>query len=241
MRIRAVLFAGLAQRLGVREEWLELPGSPTAADVFRHYRAREPQLGELGRSLLLAVNAEFSAPETPLHEGDEVALLPPMSGGAPEAKPGGAPQPGSDSTVIETALVREPLPPPPAPDTHGGHGAVVSFEGVTRNHSRGREVVALEYEAYEPMARARLAAIATEAAARWPLLSIRILHRLGTLRVGESSVQIVVAAAHRGPAFEACRFLIDTLKQSVPIWKKEHFRDGCAWADGEFPQDQPQP
>ena len=231
MRIRAVLFAGLAQRLGVREEWLDLPGSPTAADVFRHYREREPQLGELGRSLLLAVNAEFSAPETPLREGDEVALLPPMSGGSPE--------PGSDSTVIETALVREPLPPPPAPDTHGRHGAVVSFEGVTRNHSQGREVVALEYEAYEPMARARLAAIAADAAARWPLLSVRIVHRLGHLRVGEVSVQIVVAAAHRAPAFEACRFLIDTLKQSVPIWKKEHFPDGSAWADGEFPKTPP--
>lgn len=237
MRVKAVLFAGLAQRLGVREEWIELDGAPTAGDVFQHYCRREPLLGELGKSVMLAVNAEFCPPDTPLRDGDEIALLPPMSGGSPEPPSrmsGGSPEP--PLPFIETGLTRDPIPATPAEIPGlGAHGAVVSFEGVVRNCSQGREVVGLEYEAYEPMARSRLQAIAAEAAARWPLLHLRILHRLGYLRVGEVSVQVVVASAHRADAFEACRFAIDSLKRSAPIWKKEHFTNGSAWADGEFP------
>lgn len=232
MRVKAVLFAGLAQRLGVREEWIELGGAPTASDVFRYYCLREPRLGELGKSVLLAVNAEFCRPEAPLREGDEVALLPPMSGGSP----GGAPETMQPAAMMETGLTRDPLPAAAGVGAAAGaHGAVVVFEGVVRGQSHGREVVGLEYEAYEPMARARLGAIAAEAAARWPLIQVRILHRLGYLHVGEVSVQVAIASAHRAAAFEACRFAIDTLKQSAPIWKKEHFTDGSAWADGEFP------
>jgi molybdopterin synthase catalytic subunit/molybdopterin converting factor small subunit len=221
MRIKAVLFAGLAQRLGVREEWLELGGAPRAADVFEHYRRRAPELGELGKAAVLAVNAEFCAPSAPLRDGDEVAILPPMSGGAP--------------AVIETALIHGPLPPPPA-WAPGAHGAVATFAGVVRGDADGRTVLALEYEAYETMAEARLRAIAEQAAARWPLLGLSIVHRLGRVEVGEASVRVVAAAAHRAAAFEACRFAIDELKRSAPIWKKEIYRDGEAWAKGELPE-----
>ncbi len=220
MRVKAVLFAGLAQRLGVREEWLELEGAPRAADVFEHYRRRAPELGELGKAAILAVNAEFCAPATPLHEGDEVAILPPMSGGA---------------TAIETALVHGPLPAAAAL-APGAHGAVVAFEGIVRGEAEGRAVIALEYEAYETMAEARLRAIAEQAAARWPLLGLSIVHRLGRVEAGEASVRVTAAAAHRAAAFEACRFAIDELKRSAPIWKKEVYRDGEAWAVGELPK-----
>lgn len=233
MTVRVVLFAGLAAALGVREEDLQLPDSATAGDVYRHYLGRLPSLGKLGETVLLAVNADFSGPDTPLQPGDEVALLPPMSGGSGAVDHAALPR-------TETGLRREPLAPAPTEaDWSGGpFGAVVTFEGVVRGHTAsapGRVVIALEYEAYEVMAERRLAAIAREAASKWPLLSITILHRLGRLQVGEVSVRVTVASAHRGDAFAACRFAIDTLKNSVPIWKKEHFTDGTTWADGEFP------
>lgn len=214
MQVKAVLFAVLAERLGVREEWLELPAGATAGDVLAHYRARLSSEG----SILLAVNAEFRPPEAPLNEGDEVALLPPMSGGAPQ------------SVVI--ALVRQPLPPPPA-WAGGTHGAVVTFEGVVRADADSGPVQALFYEAYELMAERRLAALAYSAAEKWPLTHIQILHRLGAVPVGEASVRIIVAAGHRDAAFAACRFLIDTLKASVPIWKREDRADGSRWVEPE--------
>lgn len=236
MRVHVVFFAGLAVKLGRRNEDLDLPGTPTAGDLYAHYAARVPELGAWGQALLVAVNAEFCGPSTPLGEGDEVALLPPMSGGG-----GAGDAPGSAAgPLIEVRLLRCPLPPLEA-WSGGRYGAVVSFDGVVRNHTPAapdRTVVGLEYEAYERMAERQMAALAQQAAARWPLTHIHMAHRLGALTVGEVSVRIAVAAPHRADAFAACRFLIDTLKRSVPIWKKEHFTDGSAWADGEFPEDQ---
>jgi molybdopterin synthase catalytic subunit len=118
----------------------------------------------------------------------------------------------------------------------GPDGAICTFDGIVRNHTRDRQTLYLDYEAYRDMALAQMHTLATEALARFPIRDLAILHRLGRLTVGETSVLIVVASAHRGPAFEACRFLIDTLKKQVPIWKKETFIDGTVWADGEpFP------
>lgn len=225
MRVQVLFFAALAARLGRRQEVLELAGAPTAADVHRHYRERAPEMGAWGESVLVAVNAEFCEPSTPLHDNDEVALLPPMSGGS-----GGGPE-------IEIQLVRGPLPDLTA-WAGGRHGAIVTFEGTVRDHTPAapeRTVVGLEYEAYERMAERQMSTLAQQAAARWPLTHIRMAHRLGYLRVGEVSVRIAVASRHRGDAFAACRFLIDTLKISVPIWKQEHFTDGSVWADGQFP------
>jgi molybdopterin synthase catalytic subunit len=226
MRVQVMFFAALAARLGRRQEELELPGTPTAADVHRYYHTRTPEIGNWGESVLVAVNAEFCDPATPLHDNDEVALLPPMSGGS-----------GEPAVEIVTLLARAPLPPPP--DLSGGrYGAIVTFEGTVRNHTPaapGREVVGLDYECYERMAERQMRSIAQQAAGRWPLTHIHMAHRLGHLSVGEVSVRIVVASPHRADAFAACRFLIDTLKNSVPIWKREHFTDGTQWAEGEFP------
>lgn len=118
----------------------------------------------------------------------------------------------------------------------GADGAVCCFDGIVRNNTRGRQTLYLDYEAYREMALAQMEGLAAEAVARFGVRDVALLHRLGRLQVGESSVLIVVASAHRGQAFEACRWLIDTLKKQVPIWKKETFVDGAVWADGEpFP------
>jgi molybdopterin synthase catalytic subunit len=118
----------------------------------------------------------------------------------------------------------------------GEDGALVVFDGIVRNNTRGRKTVFLDYEAYEQMALDQMRALSTEAIAKFGVRDIVLVHRLGRLEIGESSVVIAVASAHRGAAFDACRWLIDTLKKTVPIWKKEHFVDGAVWADGEpFP------
>jgi molybdopterin synthase catalytic subunit len=117
----------------------------------------------------------------------------------------------------------------------GADGAIVTFDGCVRNQSYGRRTLYLEYEAYESMALAKMGEIAVEIHAKFPIDRVAIAHRLGRLEIGETSVYIAVSAPHRAAAFEACRFAIDTLKRSVPIWKKEYFEDGAVWADGELP------
>lgn len=118
----------------------------------------------------------------------------------------------------------------------GGDGALVVFDGIVRNNTRGRRTVFLDYEAYEEMALAQMRTLTADAVERFGVRDVSLVHRLGKLEVGETSVLIVVASAHRGAAFDACRWLIDTLKKTVPIWKKEHFEDGAVWVDGEpFP------
>src|SRR5205085_10816051 len=120
----------------------------------------------------------------------------------------------------------------------GKNGAVVVFEGIVRNHTRNRRTLFLDYEAYEPMALNQMNSLAEKVLANYKVREVAIIHRLGRLEIGETSVLIVVASAHRGAAFDACRFAIDTLKRTVPIWKKEHFTDGVVWADGEpFPEE----
>jgi molybdopterin synthase catalytic subunit len=177
----------------------------------------------------LSINYEYSTLDALLHDGDEVALLPPVSGGAGDA---------SESAAVHTRLVREPINCERiVSDLKAAEdGAVVVFDGIVRNHSRGRRTRYLEYSAYEPMAAAELEKLAQAALANYPVREVRIVHRLGTLQIGETSVLIVVTSAHRAAAFDAARWIIDTLKKTVPIWKKEFFEDGAVWADGEpFP------
>ena len=134
---------------------------------------------------------------------------------------------------IETRRVLDSL-------KRGEDGAVVVFEGVVRNQTRGRKTLYLDYEAYEEMALQQLEALAEQALKQFQIRDVAIVHRLGRLEIGETSVLIVVASAHRAAGFDACRWLIDTLKRTVPIWKKEHFEDGAVWADGEpFPAEIP--
>ncbi|MGH9534663.1 MAG: molybdenum cofactor biosynthesis protein [Terriglobales bacterium] len=232
MQVRVRLFGPLAARLNRREEILDLPVGATAGDVFRHYAADDPGLGTLGRDVQLAVNAEFTTAETPLAEDDEVALLPPMSGGSDGGVEGAGPGTDAGPTV---ALVRGPiaLAPLRAAVAAPGHGGVVVFEGVTRaDPIEGQAVAYLDYEAYEPMALRQMAALAAEARRRYALGAIAMAHRLGRVPVGETSVVIAVGAAHRGPAFEACAWAIAELKRTVPIWKRECTAHGGRWSPG---------
>lgn len=123
----------------------------------------------------------------------------------------------------------------------GQDGAIVTFDGFVRNESHGRPTLYLEYEAYEPMALAKMREIGAQIHQKFPIHRLAIAHRLGRLGIGETSVFIAVSAPHRAAAFEACRFAIDTLKRTVPIWKKEYFADGAVWADGELPPAPPGP
>lgn len=228
MRVRVLFFGMLKDLAGRSAEEIELQDQALVRDVLAHYESRVPGLKQSLSSLALAVNQQYAGTNTPLHAGDEVALLPPVSGGA-------------DSTPL-VRLVRERIVPHdlvPAME-RPEDGAIVIFDGIVRNHSRNRKTLYLDYDAYEAMALAKLQELATEATRRFTIRNVAVVHRLGRLEIGESSVLIAVFSPHRAPAFEACRWLIDTLKRTVPIWKKEYFEDGAIWADGEpFPDEIP--
>jgi MoaE-MoaD fusion protein len=216
-----VLFFGITHDLtGRKDDQVDLPEGECLEGLRRTYERRFPKLADVGTSLLFAVNQEIAPLSTILREGDEVAFMPPVSGGA-----------GSDFFLItrEPIAVSELAKPLRA----AKDGAVVIFEGFVRNNFRGRATLYLDYEAYEPMAIRKMEELGAEAKQKFSIDSIGVIHRLGRLEIGETSVAIIVTAEHRRAAFEACHYVIDRLKQIVPIWKKEYFTDGAVWAEGE--------
>jgi molybdopterin synthase catalytic subunit/molybdopterin converting factor small subunit len=217
--------------VGLREDVLDLPNGGSLSAVFDHYASRFPRLRELSQSIVLAHNQRFADPSTLLSEDDEVALLPPVSGGS-----GCFTHEISDPAGHFFAITRYPIDARAlaARLQRGEDGALVTFEGVTRNNTKGRSTRFLEYECYEAMAIKLMADIGREAAANHAIGRIGMIHRLGRLEIGEASVVIVAAAPHRRPAFEAALEGINRLKKLVPIWKKEHFADGEVWVDGEW-------
>ena len=228
MRVRILFFGVLKDLVGRASDSLELRDGATVADVLEHYESRIPKIREVLPSIALSVNQHYSGPGAILENDDEVALLPPVSGGTVRAE--------------HAAIVRERIDTGTVVDRlkHAEDGAVAIFEGIVRNQTRGRHTLYLDYEAYEEMALKHMEALAGDALGRFQVRDVRLVHRLGRLEIGETSVLIVVASAHRGAGFEACRWLIDTLKKTVPIWKKEYFVDGAVWADGEpFPAEIP--
>jgi MoaE-MoaD fusion protein len=226
MQVRVLFFGMLKDLTGRATDSISLPEGATLGDVLTHYETRIPRLKDFLPSIALSVNREYAGPEMKLKADDEVALLPPVSGGAPHAS--------IVREKIDTASVLERVKRPE-------DGAAVVFEGVVRDNTRGRKTRYLNYEAYEDMALEQLEGLAERAITDLNIRDVEIVHRLGRLEIGETSVLIVVASAHRGPAFDACRWIIDTLKRTVPIWKKEYFEDGAVWADGEpFPAEIPQ-
>src|SRR5271167_3993446 len=239
MKVRVVYLGMLRDLTGRGHETVELAGGSHLADLFAHLEQRFPKLGELRNSLALAVNQEYSDAAAELHEKDEVALIPPVSGGKEEDSTAETPLP----LISEHArLVGEPIKTIPilAAIKQPQDGAVVVFDGVVRNNSRGRRTLYLDYTAYEAMALRQMEQLAQKALADFAIRDVRLVHRLGRLQIGETSVYIAVTSAHRAAAFDACRWLIDTLKKTVPIWKKEYFEDGAVWADGEpFPPEVP--
>jgi len=227
MRVRVLFFGQLKEITGIAQEDAELSEGARVEDLFERYGRRFPRLAEFRPSVAASVNQEYALWRAPLSTGDEVAFLPPVSG-------------GQQAAVAEDILqlVHQPIEPREiieslkAPED----GAVVVFDGFARNNFKGRRTLYLEYEAYEPMARAQMRRIAAEIRAKFAVHRLAIVHRLGRVEIGESSVLIAVSSPHRAAAFDACRWAIDALKRTVPIWKREYFAGGAAWAEGELPR-----
>ena len=229
MRVRVLFFGMLKDRMGKSSDLLELPDGASIRDLLAHYETEVPRLKESLPALAVAVNQVYASPEAKLKAGDEVALLPPVSGGSANETV----QPGRYASIV-----RNPIDSQPVLNSikRGEDGAALVFEGVVRNQSRGRKTRYLEYEAYEEMALQQMESLAAQALTQFQIRDVAIVHRLGHLEIGETSVLIAVASAHRAAGFDACRWLIDSLKRTVPIWKKEYFEDGAVWGDGEpFP------
>lgn len=217
--------------VGLREDSLELAAGGTVGTVFEHYAGRFPRLRDVAKNIVLARNQQFSDPEAALADGDEVAFLPPVSGGS-----GAFLQEIADPAGHFFAITRDPI------DARGlvqrlqqaCDGAVVTFEGVTRNHTKGRATRFLEYECYEGMAIQVMAQIGREIAGASDISRIGMIHRLGRLEIGEASVVVVATSPHRKAAFDAALEGINRLKRTVPVWKKEFFADGEVWVEGEW-------
>ncbi len=235
MRIRVLFFGVLRDVVGLREDSLDIPEGSRLGSVFELYAGRFPRLRGMAASMVLALNQEFSTPSAPLAEGDEVAFLPPVSGGSgsytqairePNTGSGGNFFALTREAIDGGTIARELL--------RGEDGAFVNFEGVARNNTKGRPTRYLEYECYEAMAVKIMAQIGRDIAAGFPIGRIAMVHRLGRIEIGETSVAVVVTAPHRKPAFDAALDGINRLKRLVPVWKKEYFADGEVWVDGEW-------
>jgi MoaE-MoaD fusion protein len=240
MRVRVIAFGVLKEWLSPDAATVELPDGATVGALLEQLRARlsESAPKDAFHGIAVGVNAEYAQAAQVLQDGDEVGLLPPVSGGSATRTADVLDESGDRANVV-VALTREAIDADRivAAAKSGEDGAVVVFDGIVRNHSRGRRTLHLDYEAYEEMAVGQMRELGQKARERFAVRQVTMVHRLGRLEIGETSVLIVVASAHRSAAFEACRWLIDTVKQTVPIWKKETFAGGAVWAPGEpFPE-----
>ena len=233
MRVRVLSFGPWRSLLPADGEWREL----RTGESVRGLLAELEEEGRFGpaalRSAAVAVNQEYAQGTQVLADGDEVAILPPVSGGTESALT-------NFHNIELIAIVRERIATEAILEAvkAGGDGAVCLFDGIVRDNTRGRKTLHLDYEAYEEMALKQMHGLRAEALERFKVREVALVHRLGRLEIGETSVLIAVASAHRGAAFDACRWVIDTLKKTVPIWKREQFADGAVWTDGEpFPEE----
>jgi MoaE-MoaD fusion protein len=240
MQVKVRYLGMLREIAGCDDESVEMPDGALLGELYAALQQRVPQLQNFRQAIALAVNYEYSAADTQLRDGDEIALIPPVSGGAPDAR--ASLNTPAMQTTDHAAIVRQPIDGAAISTAirQPDDGAVVVFDGIVRNQTRGRRTLYLDYTAYEPMTLKQMEQLAQQALANYAVRDVWLVHRLGKLQIGETSVYIVVASAHRAAAFDACRWLIDTLKKTVPIWKKEYFEDGAVWADGEpFPTEVP--
>jgi MoaE-MoaD fusion protein len=214
MRVNVRFFAAARERVKAGALELELPEGATVATLTTALTAKFPELTSLLPHLRVAVDQEFANADLALTDGAEVALIPPVAGGAPLFRVQDAPL-SLQECVDAVSRVSQ--------------GGLVTFTGVVRDHSKGKRVTRLDYEAYAPMAEKKLAEIGEEARVKWPGTEVAVIHRVGTLLPGELAVVIAVSAPHRKEAFRACEHVIDRLKEDVPIWKKEYAEDGEVW------------
>ncbi len=219
MHIKLRFFASLRERLGRSEDSCEVPEGATVRTVWEALKREHPALIEVERSLAFAVAQEYVDGDHPLRDNDELAFIPPVSGGVPTDSRLSCRITQDPIRLDElTAFVADP-----------GAGAMATFVGTTRDNNEGRRVVRLEYECYPGMAEKEMEKIGQEVLERWPVKKVAMLHRLGRVDIGEASVAIAVSSSHRHAAFEACHYTINQLKETVPIWKKELYEGGEVW------------
>jgi molybdopterin synthase catalytic subunit len=222
MQVKLLFFATLKDIVGARQLQLDIPAGATISDLLTRLEASYPRFKDYRPVLLTAINEDYVGKDARISEGDEVAIFPPVSGGAADSNP----------LVVITRdpidaqrIAREML--------RGEDGAICVFEGVVRNNSKGKRTLHLVYEAYETMALKKLEEIGLFVREAWDIDRIALIHRLGHMDIGETSVAVIVTSAHRRAAFDACHYAIDKLKKVVPIWKKEFFEDGEVWIEGQ--------
>src|SRR6202171_4385044 len=228
--VRTRLFARLREQAGSETDMLEVPDGATLADVYEALRGKHPALEADRKAVRAALNQEFKDWATKVGDGDEVAFIPPVSG-------------GSHGVGVLFELTADPLDARrlEAAVSHKGAGAICTFTGVVRDSSRGRSVTHLDYEAYAEMAVAQMRKIGDEIVERWPEARVALAHPTGQVDIGEASVVVSVSCPHRAEAIAACKWGIDRLKESVPIWKKEHAADGTFWIEGDEAKTAPSP
>ena len=233
IHVRVLFFGAARDAVGHDELGVEINSEATVASVFSQLLADYPALARFGNSLLLAVNQEYALPNLKISDGDELAVLPPVSGGSGpgSADVSSAPTRERDFFELSTdpidvgAVARRVVIPE--------CGATVTLDGYAREWTRGRRTLYLVYEAYAPMALSEMRRLGEQAHEKFEIAHLGIVHRTGRLEIGETSVVIAVSAPHRRAAFEACEWAIRELKRTVPIWKKEVFEDGEVWVEGE--------
>jgi molybdopterin synthase catalytic subunit len=229
MNVRLLFFASLKDIVGARELRLELPADATVSDLLSRLEVSYPRLKDYRQVVLTAINEEYVGKTARIADGDEVAIFPPVSGGEIETAAGILSREDEyyqitrepiDAQAISRRMLRN------------ADGAICLFEGVVRDHSKGKRTLYLEYEGYESMALKKLEEIGIFVRGAWDIGTIAIVHRLGHMEIGETSVAVIVTSSHRRAAFDACHYAIDKLKKVVPIWKKEFFEDGEVWVEG---------
>jgi MoaE-MoaD fusion protein len=229
MQVRLLFFATLKDIVGARELLVDVPPDSTVADLLTQLELTYPRIRDYRQIVLTAVNEEYVDKTVRLAEGDEVAIFPPVSGGEVETDGRVIRRPGESYAITREAIDARAIA---GEMLRSADGAICIFEGVVRDHSKGKSTRYLEYEGYEPMALKKLEEIGVFVRQAWEIGTIAIIHRLGRMEIGETSVAVIVTSSHRRAAFDACHYAIDKLKKVVPIWKKEFFEDGEIWVEG---------
>lgn len=221
IRIQMRYFAVVREQLGKSKETIELPDGSTVEDALARALSVNPRVAQASSAFMVMVDQHYQPRDFVLTDGVEVAIIPPVSGGN-AIRRFEVTDRVLDPRDVETIVIDDAA------------GAMVTFAGTVRNHARGKQVVALDYEAYPPAAEKMLEQIGDEIFDRWGIRSVAIHHRYGLLQIGETSVVIAVSSAHRETAFEACRYAIERIKVLVPIWKREIYEDGAVWIGSEI-------
>jgi molybdopterin synthase catalytic subunit len=226
IRVQVLFFGAARDSAGTREIELALNSGSNAADAFAEILRTYPELKRFGRSLLFAVNEEYAVSDREIRHGDELAVFPPVSGGSSENSEIAPDFFEITQDPLDVGAIARRVVLPQC-------GATVTLDGYAREWTKGRRTLFLDYEAYAPMALKEMERLGVEAHRQFEIAYIGIVHRIGRLEIGETSVVISVGAPHRRAAFEACEWAIKELKRTVPIWKKEVFEDGEVWVEGE--------